>query len=378
MEKLTTKKGGKALYIQIKDIYRDKILSGELKLGDKIESEMEIQQKYNVSRITARQAILDLEKEGMVKRGRGKGTFVIWQPAIEEELSHIMSFTKEMEHRNRVPGTKGLSVSIEPLPEGFGSHSKEKMYCIERMCFMNNKYKVVITANKDVASVISEDVIGANLDTYNNYESYSVKLTKVGDFEKTEGIVYNTYNVKYNGKGDDYTVYVRNGAQFPTIKNPTLADGETLVGWYYEVEEEKVGLGYEVVLEASNVTYDLNYEVITASSTTNDPRKFWIKGDSTATLDGTTVSWTNQTHYLKQTSAYTYEGTLVVNGAFNFQIVSDLYGVNQAIYYRTGAVENPGDFIDKTSLANIKITESGTYKLVFNSLTGKVTITVAE
>ena len=88
MEKLTTKKGGKALYIQIKDIYRDKILSGELKLGDKIESEMEIQQKYNVSRITARQAILDLEKEGMVKRGRGKGTFVIWQPAIEEELSN--------------------------------------------------------------------------------------------------------------------------------------------------------------------------------------------------------------------------------------------------------------------------------------------------
>ena len=127
MEKLTTKKGGKALYIQIKDIYRDKILSGELKLGDKIESEMEIQQKYNVSRITARQAILDLEKEGMVKRGRGKGTFVIWQPAIEEELSHIMSFTKEMEHRNRVPGTKGLSVSIEPLPEGFGSHSRKNV-----------------------------------------------------------------------------------------------------------------------------------------------------------------------------------------------------------------------------------------------------------
>ncbi len=38
MEKLKSKKGGKALYIQIKDIYREKILSGELKHGDKIES----------------------------------------------------------------------------------------------------------------------------------------------------------------------------------------------------------------------------------------------------------------------------------------------------------------------------------------------------
>ena len=133
MEKLASKKGGKALYIQIKDIYRNKILSGELKPGDKIESELEIQNKFQVSRITARQAILDLEKEGMVKRGRGKGTFVIWQPAIEEELSHIMSFTKEMEHRNRIPGTQGLTVSIEPLPKEFGSHSQEDMYCIRRV-----------------------------------------------------------------------------------------------------------------------------------------------------------------------------------------------------------------------------------------------------
>lgn len=133
MEELINNKGGKALYIQIKDIYRDKIISGELKLGDRIESEMEIQNKFGVSRITARQAILDLEKEGMVKRGRGKGTFVIWQPAIEEELTHIMSFTKEMEIRNRVPGTSGLEVTIEHLPEDYGIKIEEEMYCVRRV-----------------------------------------------------------------------------------------------------------------------------------------------------------------------------------------------------------------------------------------------------
>ena len=94
MEKLKSKKSGKALYIQIKEIYREKILNGELKHGDKIESEMEIQKKYGVSRITARQAILDLEKEGMVNRGRGRGTFVIWKPAIKEKLSEIRSFSQ--------------------------------------------------------------------------------------------------------------------------------------------------------------------------------------------------------------------------------------------------------------------------------------------
>ncbi len=46
--------------------------------------------------LQTRQAILELEQEGMVKRGRGKGTFVTYRPKIKEELSHIRSFTDEM------------------------------------------------------------------------------------------------------------------------------------------------------------------------------------------------------------------------------------------------------------------------------------------
>jgi GntR family transcriptional regulator len=138
MEKLQSKKGGKALYIQIKDIYRQKILSGELKPGDKIESEMEIQKKYGVSRITARQAILDLEKEGMVNRGRGKGTFVIWKPAIKEHLSTIRSFTHEMQLHGRVPGTSNFTIKREEVDDNIAeifSLPKEnrEMYCFRRV-----------------------------------------------------------------------------------------------------------------------------------------------------------------------------------------------------------------------------------------------------
>ncbi len=138
MEKLQSKKGGKALYIQIKDIYREKILSGELKPGDKIESEMEIQKKYGVSRITVRQAILDLEKEGMVNRERGKGTFVIWKPAIKEHLSTIRSFSHEMQLYGRVPGTRSFTIRKEPVDDSvaelFGLEGEEKeLYCFRRV-----------------------------------------------------------------------------------------------------------------------------------------------------------------------------------------------------------------------------------------------------
>ncbi len=137
MEKLKSKKGGKALYIQIKDIYREKILSGELKHGDKIESEMEIQKRFGVSRITARQAILDLEKEGMVNRGRGRGTFVIWKPAIKEKLSEIRSFSHEMELHGRVPGTSSFTIDREQVAEKaakiFNLDPREEMYCLRRV-----------------------------------------------------------------------------------------------------------------------------------------------------------------------------------------------------------------------------------------------------
>ncbi|MCF0105561.1 MAG: GntR family transcriptional regulator [Holdemanella sp.] len=137
MDTLKVTKGSPSRYYQIKEIYREKILNGEYKRGQKIPSEIEIQKIFDVSRITARQAILELEKEGMVKRGRGKGTFVIWQPGIEEELSHIMSFTEEMRTRGRTPGTANISVNLVPITEEIAEklhmEKNQNVYCIKRV-----------------------------------------------------------------------------------------------------------------------------------------------------------------------------------------------------------------------------------------------------
>lgn len=137
MKQLQTGKGSKSMYLQIKEIYKNRIVNGEIKRGQKIPSEMEIQKEFGVSRITARQAILELEQEGMVKRGRGKGTFVIWQPGIEEELTHIKSFTEEMKSMNRVPGTASLRVK-KLIPDKvvsniFGLKENEEVYCVKRV-----------------------------------------------------------------------------------------------------------------------------------------------------------------------------------------------------------------------------------------------------
>src|SRR5512136_606932 len=64
------------LYYQIETILRRKILSGELQPLTSIPTEDALAQEFDVSRITIRQALGLLEKDGLVTRQRGKGTFV--------------------------------------------------------------------------------------------------------------------------------------------------------------------------------------------------------------------------------------------------------------------------------------------------------------
>jgi len=63
-------------YVVIAEHFREKIKRGELARGDKLPSEREICEQWNVSGITARAAITILRNEGLVQSVRGKGTFV--------------------------------------------------------------------------------------------------------------------------------------------------------------------------------------------------------------------------------------------------------------------------------------------------------------
>lgn len=66
---------------QIKEALLDKIASGAFKPGEKILSETRLAESFGVSRITARQALMELISEGVLTRAHGRGTFVAEKPA---------------------------------------------------------------------------------------------------------------------------------------------------------------------------------------------------------------------------------------------------------------------------------------------------------
>ena len=64
------------LYFQLEQIIKSKILMGEFVPGEQIPTEKDLCEAYQVSTITARQAILNLVNEGLIIRRQGKGSFV--------------------------------------------------------------------------------------------------------------------------------------------------------------------------------------------------------------------------------------------------------------------------------------------------------------
>jgi GntR family transcriptional regulator, arabinose operon transcriptional repressor len=82
------------LYQEICAKLAEEIRSGKRVPGDRVETERELAEKHNVSRITSKRALNLLEEEGLVVRRRGLGTFVV-NPADkgEKPLIHRPSFS---------------------------------------------------------------------------------------------------------------------------------------------------------------------------------------------------------------------------------------------------------------------------------------------
>ena len=58
----------------------DQITSGKLKVGDQLPSEMEITERFGVSRPVVREALMRLRADGLIASHQGLGTFVSHQP----------------------------------------------------------------------------------------------------------------------------------------------------------------------------------------------------------------------------------------------------------------------------------------------------------
>src|SRR6202158_3202174 len=119
--------GSVPAYQRIQGAIRRRIEAGQLRTGDPVASERDLAKTHQVSLMTARHALTSLERQGVVERRRGIGTFVA-PPKIQ--FNKLMSYTEQMASRGLPPSSKVITAKIvEDEPEisarlGLGATSR--------------------------------------------------------------------------------------------------------------------------------------------------------------------------------------------------------------------------------------------------------------
>ncbi len=99
------------LYLQVKNTLEAEIRDGKYGQNDRLPSERELCERFGVSRMTARQALKELERDGLVFSRVGKGTFVN-EPKIEQQLRNLTGFSNDMLSLGTRPSSVVLSARI--------------------------------------------------------------------------------------------------------------------------------------------------------------------------------------------------------------------------------------------------------------------------
>ncbi len=171
--KLDFSSGAKPLWSQLAHIIKNKIESGEYKIGEILPSEMSLVEEFHISRITVRQALDRLMAEGYITRQRGKGTIV---KSNGNNLStRMQSSFKQLEEKNNKAIKKLVDVSLVKAPEEvadfFQLENDEMVIMLKRI----------------------NEVDGRILTVFNNYINPKVPISLQDDFR---GSFYKLLEIK--------------------------------------------------------------------------------------------------------------------------------------------------------------------------------------
>lgn len=187
-----------AMYRQLAARLREAIAQGQYEPGGKIPAEQQLMHRFAVSRITVRQAVDALVKEGLVIRQQGKGSFVTI-PVVHHDLHALHGIFDELVAQGHAPRTSLLEfehlVPAAALAQRFASGTR-KLLRYQRLYELRGRPFAVTTVHLDPGSAhltrqqvqrnatysILEDILGERIgkaDITIRYERASAELARL-------------------------------------------------------------------------------------------------------------------------------------------------------------------------------------------------------
>ncbi|WP_078381810.1 GntR family transcriptional regulator [Sutcliffiella halmapala] len=162
------------LYEKIYNYMLEQIKEGLLKRGDRVPSEKELAEDFNVSRITSKKALDLLAQNNFIERIRGKGSFV--------SKEHPTVNQADLSKFDNASDSKLIALIIPGFSDAFGTNL---VMAIEEECLQNNCHLIIRRTHGEIKeeenaikSLVNYGVDGLIIFPVNG-EHYNVELLKL-------------------------------------------------------------------------------------------------------------------------------------------------------------------------------------------------------
>ena len=155
-----TRREGRSRSASVRDELARRIEEGLLPRGARLPSEPELADELRVSRPTLREALQALAAEGLVRRLRGSGTFVLDRPRVANSLDFNFGVTDAIRAAEMTPGTRDAQWRVEPAmaddAERLGVAAGTSLVVIDRTRTADDR-PVVVSRDILVRGLLGED-----------------------------------------------------------------------------------------------------------------------------------------------------------------------------------------------------------------------------
>lgn len=171
-------------HYQLRELLRGEIVSGRWAVGERLPSERELCEAFDVSRTTVREAIEALVYEGLLRREKGRGTFIASPKIIEGLLQSPTGFTDSMTEQGIPVQTQVLRMEISTAPYVIAQElritSHDPVVVIDRLRSIFDESILIVTSylpQKLFPLLINEDLTNTSL--YHTLQNkYGVTIAK--------------------------------------------------------------------------------------------------------------------------------------------------------------------------------------------------------
>lgn len=186
------------IYYQLEEEIRSLIQTEKLKAGELLPSEREYAERYNISRMTVRQAINNLAAEGLLYRQKGRGTFIS-EKKFEQDLQGLTSFSEDMRQRGLTPSNKLISFQVmeatKRVAETLQLTPDAEVYEIVRIRYANEApvaVETIYTPKQLVGEMSAQDVE----DSFYNYMETKLNHKIAYGDQTIESVLANEFEIE--------------------------------------------------------------------------------------------------------------------------------------------------------------------------------------